>query len=135
MTKFTRPHAKPASKILTYNRRYSAVPLTHRAVPASLNTGLRSAERRFVHTCRKQRRTNQTSDQISFASSPQPPPPPWFLSREPFLGRSPPGGSPGGACCGGLCSRTSRGRPWREPSRSRSTSANRTGRNWPVNWD
>ncbi|KAI4824309.1 hypothetical protein KUCAC02_012832 [Chaenocephalus aceratus] len=62
------------------------------------------------------------------------PPPLWFLSREHFRGPWPPEGSPGGACCGGLCSQTSRGRPWKEHSRSRNTSAKQTGRNWPVSW-
>lgn len=59
----------------------------------------------------------------------------WFLSQGHFRGPWPPEGSPGGACCGGRCSLTSRGKRWREPSRSRSTSASQTGRSWPVNWD
>lgn len=59
----------------------------------------------------------------------------WFPSQERFHGLWHPGGSLEGACCGGLCFQTSRGKPWRELSRSRNISANQTGRNLPVNWD
>lgn len=59
----------------------------------------------------------------------------WFLSQERFHGPWPLGGSLGGACCDGLCSRTSREKPSRELSRSRSTSANQTERNSQVNLD
>lgn len=59
----------------------------------------------------------------------------WFPSQEHFHGLWHPGGNLGGACCGGPCSQTSRGKPWRELSRSRNISANQTERNLPVNWD
>lgn len=71
----------------------------------------------------------------SLVTSPTPQrPPAWCPSPGRSPGRWPLAGSLAGACCAELCSPTCSAKPWRRRSRSRNTSASRTGRSWRPSW-